>query len=594
MVKEKWIIYGKKADFNRLSSIYKISPIVARIIRNRNIIDDKDFDMYLNGTIDFINSPFLFKDMDKAVDILLNAVEKNKKIRVIGDYDIDGICSTYILTKGIELIGGNVSMDIPDRVKDGYGINENIIKKAYEDKVGLIITCDNGIAAIEEIKLAKSLGITVIVTDHHNVPFEEINGEKIYKRVIADATVNQKQPDCKYPFKELCGGGIAYRFMIAVAMTLQKLSDDRANKIYTFEEEMIVFAAIATIGDVVSLTGENRIIAKTGLKLIKSTSNIGLKALIEKCELRDSKISSFHIGFIIGPCLNATGRLDTAKMGYELLNCNDMKRAEKLAMELVELNNTRKNLTKTGEIIAEKLALEYENDKVLVLYIEKIHESIAGIIAGRIREKFNKPTIILTYGENMVKGSGRSIEGYDMYAGINKCSHLLERFGGHTMAAGVSLKEENIDEFRKQLNDNCILKDEDFVRRVWIDVPVPIGYINEELVDELYKLEPFGKDNEKPIFALKNVKILKLYLIGTNKNMAKIILEDGGYSITATLFNRLEEFLELISKKYGEDMMRRLKMGLTTDIEASFTYYPVINEYKGNRSLQINITGFMI
>lgn len=594
MVKEKWIIYGKKADFNRLSSTYKISPVVARIIRNRNIIDDKDFDMYLNGTIDYINSPFLFKDMEKAVNILLKAIDENKKIRVIGDYDIDGICSTYILTKGIELIGGDVSMDIPDRVRDGYGINENIIRKAYKDGIDLIITCDNGIAAIDEIKLAKGLGLTVIVTDHHNVPFEEVDGEKIYKRVDADATINQKQPDCQYPFKELCGGGIAYRFMMAVAETLKKLSDDRTNNIYDFEEEMIVFASIATIGDVVSLTGENRIIAKTGLKLIKSTENMGLKALIDKCELKDSKISSFHIGFIIGPCLNATGRLDTAKMGYELLKCEDHKKAEKLAMELVELNNTRKNLTKTGESIAEQMALEHKSDKVLVLYIEKIHESIAGIIAGRIREKFNKPTIILTSGENMVKGSGRSIEGYDMYAGINKCSYLLERFGGHTMAAGVSLKAENIDKFRNQLNENCKLMEEDFVRKVWIDVPMPIGYINEEIVEDLYKLEPFGKDNEKPVFALRNIKILKFYFMGASKNMARIILEDDGYTITATMFNRLEDFFEQISKKYGEDILGKLKMGLTTDLEASFTYYPLINEYKGNKSLQINITGFLI
>lgn len=594
MVKEKWMIYGKKADFNGLSAKFKISPFAARIIRNRDIVSDNDFDLYLNGTIDSINSPFLFKDMKKAVDILLKSITEKRKIRVIGDYDIDGICSTYILTEGIRCIGGNVSMDIPDRVKDGYGINSDIINRAKKDGIHLLITCDNGIAAIEEIKLAKELGLTVIVTDHHQVPFEEIEGKKIYKRVAADAVINPKQPDCEYPFKELCGGGIAYRFMKAVEERLSELFDIRSNDISQFEEEMITFAAIATIGDVVSLTGENRIIAKEGLRLIKNTCNKGLAALLKACELSDSKISSFHVGFIIGPCLNATGRLETAKMGYELLVSKNEEEAEKIAYLLAELNDKRKNMTAEGENLAKLLAEEYDKDRVLVIYLKDVHESIAGIIAGRIREKYNKPTIILTDGKDMVKGSGRSIEGYNMFEEINACSDLLERYGGHPMAAGLSLKKENIEAFREKLNENCKLNDEDFIRKIWIDIPLPTSYINEEFINELSKLEPFGKNNEKPLFAIKDVSIKRIYLIGNNRSFAKISIEDNGHKIIGMMFSGVEEFFVKVEDKYGSDVASKLKMGVPCEIKASFAYYPVINEYKGNKSLQLNISGYML
>lgn len=594
MVKEKWMVYGKKADFNGLALKYKISPVTARIIRNRNMTDDRAFDQYLNGTIDSINSPFLFKDMEKAVDILFEAIKNNERIRIIGDYDIDGICSTYILVKAISKFTRNISMDIPDRIKDGYGINKKLIKKAYDEKIKLIITCDNGIAAIDETAYAKELGMKVIVTDHHNVPFDIVDNQMVYKRVQADAVVNHKQPDCTYPFKEMCGAAIAYRFVMACMLKLKEKQDTRYKLIEAFEKEMIIFAGIATIGDVVSLLDENRIIAKAGLRLLKENTNIGLEALINRCELDKNNISSFHIGYIIGPCLNAAGRLETAKMGLELLLCDNKEKAQKFAEELVILNQKRKELTLEGEKKAVEYALKMEDSKVLVIFLEDIHESIAGIIAGRIREKFNKPTIILTKGEEMVKGSGRSIEGYNMYEEINKCSKLLSRFGGHIMAAGVSLEEKNVEAFREMLNKNCSLTEDDYIKKVWIDVPMPLNYISGELIHELKKLEPFGKDNEKPIFAVKDIVVKKMYLMGKAKNMARLMLVENGNEIAGVMFNGLEDYLAGIRDKYGEETVRKMQMGMTVNIAGAFTYYPTINNYNGNESIQIIITGFSL
>lgn len=594
MVKEKWMVYGKKADFNGLALKYKISPVTARIIRNRNMTDDRAFDQYLNGTIDSINSPFLFKDMEKAVDILFEAIKNNERIRIIGDYDIDGICSTYILVKAISKFTRNISMDIPDRIKDGYGINKKLIKKAYDEKIKLIITCDNGIAAIDETAYAKELGMKVIVTDHHNVPFDIVDNQMVYKRVQADAVVNHKQPDCTYPFKEMCGAAIAYRFVMACMLKLKEKQDTRYKLIEAFEKEMIIFAGIATIGDVVSLLDENRIIAKAGLRLLKENTNIGLEALINRCELDKNNISSFHIGYIIGPCLNAAGRLETAKIGLELLLCDNKEKAQKFAEELVILNQKRKELTLEGEKKAVEYALKMEDSKVLVIFLEDIHESIAGIIAGRIREKFNKPTIILTKGEEMVKGSGRSIEGYNMYEEINKCSKLLSRFGGHIMAAGVSLEEKNVEAFREMLNKNCSLTEDDYIKKVWIDVPMPLNYISGELIHELKKLEPFGKDNEKPIFAVKDIVVKKMYLMGKAKNMARLMLVENGNEIAGVMFNGLEDYLAGIRDKYGEETVRKMQMGMTVNIAGAFTYYPTINNYNGNESIQIIITGFSL
>ncbi len=594
MVKEKWLVYGKKADFSAIANKFEISPVIARIIRNRDIITDEDIKNYINGSIDDLSSPNLFKDMDKGVELLFNAILENKKIRVIGDYDIDGICSTYILTGGIKKLYPNVSMDIPDRIKDGYGINKQLIDKAKLDGVEFIITCDNGIAAISEIEYAKACGITVVVTDHHEVPFSEENGIKKYKRVMADAVINHKQPECNYPFKDLCGAAIAYRFMCAVYEKLMLKKDNRAKSLYEFMDEMIVFAAIATIGDVVSLKGENRIIAKLGLKKIGSVDNVGLQALIKACNLDPTNISSFHIGFVLGPCLNATGRLESAKLGYKLLCEKNQTNALNLANQLLELNNKRKEITVSGERKALELSKNYEDDKVLVIYLPEIHESVAGIVAGRVREKNNKPTFIMTDGEGIIKGSGRSIENYDMYEELNKCSILLERFGGHKMAAGLSLKKENIDTLREMLNSKNNLTSEDLIRKIWIDVPLPISYLSEDFVKELSILEPFGKDNEKPTFAVKNINIKKMYSIGANKDIGRFTIESEGYVINALMFNGYLDFIHEVTTRYGEETMSRLKMGFETDIHPSFTYYPVINEYRGEKSVQINITGFTI
>ncbi|NLL93983.1 MAG: single-stranded-DNA-specific exonuclease RecJ [Clostridiales bacterium] len=593
MFKKKWMIYGKKADFNSIAERFHISPVTARIIRNRDIIENEDIDNYLHGNIGDLASPFLLEDCKLAVELIYDAIKENKSIRVIGDYDIDGICSTYILTTGFKLLNGNVSMDIPDRVKDGYGINKSIIDRAYRDGVNLICTCDNGIAAIEEIDYAKSLGMTVIVTDHHDVPFCNEAGKKVYKLVNADAVVNHKREDCKYPFKEMCGAGIAYRFLDALIIE-GKTKGYNVKKLEEAMEEMLIFAAIATVGDVVSLTGENRIIVKRGLQLIHNSSNIGLKALISECGLEGVKISAYHIGFVIGPCLNASGRLETAKMGYDLLCEINSEIALKKASELVELNNHRKELTANGVEEARKIAKEYLMDRVLVIYLNNVHESIVGIIAGRIREEFHKPTIVFTHGEDIVKGSGRSIEGYHMYNEINKCSSLLDKFGGHEMAAGMSIKEENINEFRELLNKNAILTEEDLVKKVWIDVELPFSYINEEFINELSVIEPFGKDNSKPLFAVRDAKITRLYLIGKQKNIIKMQLEEKGYTLTAVMFKNTEDFFECVEAKYGEEITNNLKMGMSTDIKVSFIFYPSINEYNGNKYLQIIVEDYIV
>ena len=595
MVVEKWMVHSKKADFDGFAKVLGVSPVVARIMRNKDMDTIEAQRAFLDNSMDNLYNPSLMKDMDKAVDIIIAKIDEGKHIRVIGDYDIDGICSTYILVKGLQGVGALVSFDIPDRIVDGYGINENLIKKAYDEGVDTIVTCDNGIAAIEQIKYAKELGMTVIVTDHHEVPYlkDEATGQIIYKRVQGDAVINPKQPDCDYPFKLLCGGGIAYKVIQSLYERLAV--ENKREKI----EYFIEYAAIATIGDVVDLFGENRIIAANGLKRLQTTANVGLDKLMDMCGINRERLSSYHIGFVIGPCLNATGRLETAKKGIELLMCEDFLEAEKLSSELIELNNTRKAMTEDGVKEAICMCENMEDSKVLVVYLPNIHESIAGIIAGRVREHFNKPVFVVTNSadENeasLIKGSGRSIPGYNMFEALIECDEYLLKYGGHEMAAGLSLDRDKIQGLAAALNDRCKLTEEDFVRKVWIDVPMPFAYATEELINQLALLEPFGKGNEKPVFASKNVKVKSLKVMGANQNMCKLtVSDDSGKMVDALVFSSIyPAFMEFLQNKFGEEQIRKAKMNIPNDIVLSIIYYPDINEYNGRRTVQIIVNNY--
>lgn len=573
----QWMIYTKKADFSSLSAKHNITPVTARVMINRGILPE-DFEEYLSCDIKHLNSPWEFKDMEKAVDILKEKISEKKHIRVIGDYDIDGVCSTYILTDGINHLGGNADMDIPDRVKDGYGINRNIIDRAINDGIDTIITCDNGIAAIDEIQYARDRGITVIVTDHHQVPVDE--GGKLI-RVNANATIDQHQPECNYPYKALCGAVVAMKLMMALY--------EKVNEEYD-TDKYIEPAAIATIGDVVDLNGENRIIAKKGLEKIKNTGNLGIKALMEVCGIDALRLSSYHIGFIMGPCLNAGGRLETAKKAFALLAADNYKEALERAGELKLLNDERKAMTDEAVERARILASMGENKNVLILYVPGVHESIAGIVAGRIREQFYKPTVILTDcdEEGMAKGSGRSIDGYDMFKELSKCRQLFTKFGGHEMAAGLSLPKDNIETFEIMVNENENMTRDILTEKIWIDVKMPFSYITENFIEELSVLEPFGKANEKPLFAEKPVELLGFSIMGKNKNVLKMTLRGGDkFPIQAVYFGDIEKLQEDILKQYGKEQLDRARAGRDNDIRMAVTYYPQINTYNGKKTIQI-------
>ncbi len=559
MLFEKWMLHTKKADFEDIAKKFNINPVLARIIRNRDIVNYEDINAFLNGDIEDMHSPFLLKDMVKAVEIIKNKISVDKKIRIIGDYDIDGICSTYILLSGLEKLGAQVDIDIPDRITDGYGLNISLIEKAYQEGVDTIITCDNGIMANKEVLYAKEKGMTVIITDHHNVP-EELP--------VADAVINPKRKECEYPFKELCGAVVAYKLIQALFIE---------HKIDSKEyEKYIEFAAIATIGDVVILIGENRIIAKKGLERINTTFNIGLKSLIKVNELDDKKIESYHIGFIIGPCLNASGRLDTAKKALELFRTNDELKACSLANELKTLNTTRKDMTLKGVEEALNIAAENKLDNVLVVYLPECHESLAGIIAGRLREKYYRPVFVLTDSEDGIKGSGRSIDGYNMYDELKKVEDILVKYGGHSMAAGLSLEKSNLEIFSKQLNTNENLSKDELTPKIWIDTALPFEYISEELINELSKLEPFGRGNEKPVFAEKSVRIISAKIVGANKNVITMtLLSNKGYKISGVCFEK--------------DIFEEIQNTVKSQNEVSIIYYPQINEFRGNREIKIHI-----
>ena len=566
--KEIWMLQTKRADFNGLAMRLGVSPVAVRIMRNRGLLDEREMRKYLYGTLDDLYDPRQMKGMETAAGIIEKKLIEGKKIRIIGDYDIDGVCSTYILLKGFHRAAGNGQIDyeIPDRIRDGYGINESIIRQAAEDGIDTLVTCDNGIAALKEISIAKQLGMTVVVTDHHEVPVDA------YGQILppADAVVDPKQDGETYPYHEICGAVVAWKLINVIYEDLGIPEHEWM--------ELLEFAAIATVGDVMKLQDENRLIVKYGLKKIGSTKNTGLRMLVEKNNLDINNLSAYHIGFVIGPCLNAGGRLKSAKVALRMLLEQDPDRVSGLADELKELNDVRKDMTAKGETEAiEQVERFYMSDKVLVVFLPECHESLAGIIAGRLREHFHKPSFVLTRGEQSAKGSGRSIEAYHMYQGLCEVSDLLVKFGGHPMAAGLSIEESDIDEFRRRLNENAKLTEDDFVSQIWIDVPMPFEYVNEKIVDELKGLEPFGQGNEKPLFAQKSLTIRNVRVLGKNRNVVKMnLVTNTGHPFDGLLFADGDLFLEEQTGQNTIDMI----------------YYPDVNEYNGTRTLQAIIKNY--
>lgn len=565
---EKWMVAAKRADFKEIGERFGIDQVTARIIRNRDVIGEKAIEKYLHGSRKDFYSPWLLKDMEKAVAILQEKIENRNRIRIIGDYDIDGVMSTYILLESLRGLGCDVDMMIPNRITDGYGINEHLIEQAWQEGRDTIITCDNGIAAVTQIRKAKDLGMTVIVTDHHEVPFEDLEGGRKEILPPADAIVNPKQKACSYPFAGLCGAVVAMKVMEAL---YEKMAPE-----VDLVDKMLPFAGIATIGDVMDLQDENRILVKEGLQRLHHTTNLGLQELIRVNNLEPENISPYHIGFILGPCLNASGRLDTAKRALQLLLADSREEAAVLAGDLKNLNESRKEMTAQGleKAIEQVESTSMMEDTVLVVFLPECHESLAGIIAGRLRERYHKPSFVLTRGEEGVKGSGRSIESYSMYEKLCECKEYLTKFGGHPMAAGLSLEEENVERFRRKLNEQSGLTEEDLVEKVTIDVPMPIHYIRKDLVQELSLLEPFGKGNEKPLFAQKNLWISQMRVFGKNRNVVKMRLTDeNGYPMDGVYFGNGDEFAE-------EGRGKR---------KISIVYYPDINMYQGRESLQVII-----
>ncbi len=566
---EKWVVAAKRADFYGIAKKFGIDPVLARIIRNRDVVGDPAIDLYLHGGMDDLPSPWLLKDMEKAVEILLEGIRLKKRVRIIGDYDIDGVCASAILYKGFRRIGLCADTYIPHRVTDGYGLNAHLIGQAGEDGIELLVTCDNGIAAHQEVAQAKAMGMTVIVTDHHNIPYEEKEGRRIPVLPPADAVIDPKQEDCPYPFSELCGAAIAYKLISALY--------ERCGLPKEELEESLILAAVATVGDVMDLQGENRILVKEGLRRLPHTKSPGLQALLEVNDLT-GEVSAYHIGFVLGPCINASGRLDTAQRSLQLLLETDPQRAAVLAGDLLHMNESRKSMTAVQVEEAVRLveAGTYGDDKILVIYLPKCHESLAGIVAGRVRERCHRPVFILTDGEQDVKGSGRSIEAYPMYDGLNACSDLLVRFGGHAMAAGLSIHREDVDELRRRLNGQCTLTEQDMIPKTVIDVPMPISYVTEELIRQMSLLEPFGKGNAKPLFAERDIRVRDYRILGKNKNVVRMDLETSdGCCRPGICFTDVEKVTGI----------------LAAGRPVSILYYPQIHEYQGSRDIQIVIQG---
>lgn len=588
-MKERWYVTAKKADFQAIGTRFGIDPVTARIIRNRDIIGEEAIADYLECSPRQLHDPHLLKDAKKGAEILADKIAGGKKIRVIGDYDIDGVNASYILITGLRICGANADHVIPDRVHDGYGVNCGMITRALDDGVDTIITCDNGISAAEEIAFAKESGLTVIITDHHEVPFsQDENKEKIYRIPPADAVINPKQADCPYPYPGLCGAAVAWKFI--------QVLYERMGIPIRRSFEMIAHAAFATVGDVMDLTGENRTIVKLGLKAVHQTDNPGLMALIGQNHLEQEQIRAWHFGFVLGPCINASGRLDTAKRSLQLLLEPSPEKASQLARELVELNDRRKNLTLQGVEEAKRLIEEQKlaQDKVIVVYLPQCHESLAGIIAGRIREMYHKPVFVLTNAEDGgVKGSGRSIEAYSMYEEMTKCSELMTKFGGHPMAAGLSMPAENVERFRADLNAYAVLTEEDFIEKIHIDVPMPLYYIRTELIREFECLEPYGKGNGKPVFAVRDVHPLRASIVGKNKNVLKMVLDDGaGGCMDAVYFGDIASFLEFLRGKSSKRQVDALLHGAPQEIRFSITYDPSVDTYLGREKVQVIIRNY--
>lgn len=607
---EKWYVAAKKADFQGIAKRFGIDPVTARIIRNRDVVGDDEIRQYLYGTRAELDDPAQLQGGLEAASLLKQKIEAGKKIRIIGDYDIDGVNSTYILYRALTRCGAQVDYEIPDRMKDGYGLNISLLKLALEEGIDTVLTCDNGISAIAEIAYAKENGMTVIVTDHHEPLFEEVpeedqaetiqpqtdtarripspDGTRIFRLPPADVLVNPKQPNCRYPYKKLCGAAVAWK-VVCLLYRLYGMEEEA--------EQFLQFVGFATVGDVMELDGENRILVKEGLKQLRITQNYGWRALIQANNLDFDTLNSYHIGFVLGPCINASGRLDTAKRSLRLLLAKDAAEAELLAARLKQLNDERKELTQAAvDLACEQIDGSTEaNDRVLVVYLPDCHESIAGIVAGRIRERYGKPTFVVTNAEaeDEAKGSGRSIEAYSMFEEMVKCQDLFRKFGGHPMAAGFSLPRSRIDEMRRRLNENCTMTEEDMAEKIMVDVPMPINYIRESLVEELSVLEPFGNGNEKPLFAERHLKLLSARILGKNANVLKLQVANAtGCTMEALYFGIPDNILSYLTDKYGKNEVRKLLWGKVNQIEMDLTYYPSINEYQGRRTLQIVIKNF--
>lgn len=589
-MKERWMVTNRKTEFEKLNSEMNLHPLILRLLANRDISSKEEAENFLNGTIKDLLDGNLMKGMTEGVKIIKEAIESKKKIVIYGDYDCDGVCSTTILYKTFKSLNADFKYYIPDREDEGYGVNSDRIRKLKEEGTEVIITCDNGISAFEQTKLAKELGLTMVITDHHDIPYIEEEGKKIYHVPQADVVINPKQKDCTYPFKELCGASIALKFSLCLLESMGKDINEY--------KELLQYAAIATVCDVVELKGENRIILKEGLKIINSTENLGLKALIKETGLEGKEIGEYHFGFVLGPTINATGRLETANLSVELLITKDEKEAEELAKKLFDLNKIRQDLTSESvERVIENIEREYnKEDKVILVYDGEIHESIAGIVAGRVRERFNLPTIIMTNGKDMPKGSARSIEGYNMFEELNKCKDLIEKFGGHPMAAGLSVREENLSALKKALNEKCDLTEEDIIPVIKIDSPLSLEKVDEELISSIENLRPFGKGNTSPLFAVKNLKVTRVFFMGKEKNFMKFrfLLENSNLTIEGVNFDKYDEFKEEFIDVFGEERFLKLLDDGYADFRMDIIYYPGINEYMGRRSIQLNIKNMRI